>query len=173
MRFLSLKLTDLHVLSYQPASSRSGKTNVKGLKTMVEKGECLMVRLRRGRSWDACMGDKNDYGDSHASLKKDACHFVSMHDHVIAPSLLMPSSNSEDNVHVLHYNVNWMYSAFRSRAITEALLSPEHESGNLTSRDYYAAIQFLPGTHRFYPVRSLPSLWLLLRSHLAPLFSVL
>lgn len=79
---------------------------------------------------------------------------------------------SNGNVHVLHYNINWIYSAFSSRATAEVLLSPERESGNLTTRDYDAAIQFLPGTHRYYPVRSLPSLWLFLRSHLASLFSV-
>lgn len=79
---------------------------------------------------------------------------------------------SNGDVHVLHYNVNWMDSVFRSRAAAEALLSPERESGNLTSRDYDAAIQFLPGTHHYYPVRSLPSLWLFLRSHLASFFSV-
>jgi hypothetical protein len=52
MRLLSLQLTDLHLLNYQ---SRSGKMIVEGLKTMVEIGERLMARLRRGRSWDACM----------------------------------------------------------------------------------------------------------------------
>ena len=50
MRLLSLQLTDLLLLSYQ---SRSGKMTVEGLKTMVEIGERLMARLRRGRSWDA------------------------------------------------------------------------------------------------------------------------
>lgn len=59
------------------------------------------------------------------------------------------------DVHVLPYNVDWMESAFKSRTATEALLSPERELGNLTSRDYDDAIQFLPGNHRHYPVRSL------------------
>ena len=75
------------------------------------------------------------------------------------------------DIHVLHYNINWMDSVFRSRARTEALLSPERESGNLTTRDYDTAIQFLPGTHRYYPVRCLPRLWLFLRSHSASLSS--
>lgn len=75
------------------------------------------------------------------------------------------------DIHVLHYNINWMDSVFRSRARTEALLSPERESGNLTTRDYDAAIQFLPGTHHYYPVRSLARLWLFLRSHSASLSS--
>jgi hypothetical protein len=76
----------------------------------------------------------------------------------------MPPNNEVSNgdVHVLHYNIRWMYSAFRSRAAAETLLSPERESGNLTSRDYDDAIQFLPGPHRHYPVRSLPSIWLFL-----------
>lgn len=84
----------------------------------------------------------------------------------------MPNEVPNDNVHVLHYNINWMDSVFRSRARAEALLSPERESGNLTTRDYDAAIQFLPGTHHYYPVRSLPRLWSLLRSHSTYFFSV-
>ena len=91
-----------------------------------------------------------------------------MYDHVMT-TLLMPlnSEVSNGDVHVLDYNVNWMYSTFTSRAVAEALLSPERESGNLTSRDYDAAIQFLPGNHRHYQVRFFHSLWLYLRSHLA------
>ena len=65
------------------------------------------------------------------------------------------SEVSNGDVHVLHYNVNWMSSAFKSRAAAEALLSPELESGNLSYRDYDTAIQFLPGPHRYYHVRSL------------------
>ena len=68
------------------------------------------------------------------------------------------SEVSNGDVHVLHYDIDWMDSTFRTRAVAEALLSPERESGNLTSRDYDAAIHFLPGSHRHYPVRSLPSL---------------
>ena len=64
-------------------------------------------------------------------------------------------------------NLIWLYSTFTSRATAESLLSPELESGNLTTRDYDNAIRFLPGPHRRYPVRSLPSLCLFLRSHLA------
>jgi hypothetical protein len=79
-----------------------------------------------------------------------------------------PELNTEvpnGDVHVLVYNVHWMVSTFGSRTAAEALLSPERESGNLTSRDYDTAIQFLPGNHRYYPVRSLSNLWLFLRSH--------
>lgn len=79
---------------------------------------------------------------------------------------------SNDDAHVLYYNVTWMNSTFKTRAAAEALLSPERESGNLTFRDYNDAIQFLPGPHRYYPVRSLPSLRLFLRSHLASFSSV-
>jgi hypothetical protein len=65
MRLRSQKLTDLHLLSHQPALSKSGrerKMNVGGLRTMMEVGECLMAVLRRGRSWNACMlaGKNND-----------------------------------------------------------------------------------------------------------------
>jgi hypothetical protein len=67
-------------------------------------------------------------------------------------------SDDKKDVQVLYYNIKWMNSAFTSRAAAEALLSPERDSGNLTSRDYDAAIQFLPNTHSYYPVRSLPSL---------------
>ena len=77
------------------------------------------------------------------------------------------SEVSNGDVHVLQYNVDWMISVFRSRATVETLLSPEHESGNLTTRDYDTAIQFLPGIHHYYPVRPLPSLWPFLRSHLS------
>ena len=66
MGLLSLKLTDLHLLSYQPAS---GKMNVEGLKTMVEIGERLMARLRRGRSWDACMVTRTTTATLTASRK--------------------------------------------------------------------------------------------------------
>ena len=83
------------------------------------------------------------------------------------------SEVSNGDVQELLHNINWMYSAFRSRSTAETLLSPERESGNLTTHDYDATIQFLSSTtHRYYPVRSLPSLWIFLRSHLASLFSV-
>ena len=68
------------------------------------------------------------------------------------------------DVDILLYNVDWMDSTFGSRAAAEALLSPERESGNLTSRDYDDAIQFFSGNHRHYPVRCLSSLWVFIRS---------
>ena len=56
--------------------------NVEGLKTMEEIGERLMGRLRRGRSWDACMVTRTTLTASRR-LESDACHSVSMYDHVI------------------------------------------------------------------------------------------
>jgi hypothetical protein len=85
MRLLSLKLTDLHLLSYQPASSTSGKMIVEGLKTMVEIGERLMARLRRGRSWDACMMTRTTTATLTASRKFEILLLFRFHvyDHVI------------------------------------------------------------------------------------------
>ena len=42
---------------------------VEGLKTMVEIGERLMVRLRRGRSWDVCMVTRTTTATLTASRK--------------------------------------------------------------------------------------------------------
>ncbi|KIM48116.1 hypothetical protein M413DRAFT_439827 [Hebeloma cylindrosporum] len=58
---------------------------------------------------------------------------------------------NKNNAHVVHYNVRWMDSVFKSRDTTEALLSPQREAGNLTSHDYDASLNFLPGYHRYYP----------------------
>jgi hypothetical protein len=69
------------------------------------------------------------------------------------PTLLMPEPRP-----YIYHNPSWLYSTFKSRATAEVLLSPELESGNLTTRDYDNAIKFLPGAHRRYPVRSLPNL---------------
>jgi len=63
MRFHSLDLTDLNLVSYQSAQARSGKKRKRNggeknsvlhrcLRTMVEVGGCLMAGLRRARSWD-------------------------------------------------------------------------------------------------------------------------
>ena len=59
--------------------------NVEGLKAMVEIGERFVARLRRGRSWDACMVTRTMTATLTASrkLESDACHLVSMYDHVI------------------------------------------------------------------------------------------
>ncbi|KAF9460803.1 hypothetical protein BDZ94DRAFT_1222422 [Collybia nuda] len=50
----------------------------------------------------------------------------------------------------LRYNIRWVEHTFTSRNITESLLSPERESGNITTNDYEAATAFLPGFHRHY-----------------------
>jgi hypothetical protein len=50
-------------------------------------------------------------------------------------------------------NLFWMERTFKERATTESLLSPERENGLLTSHDYDAAVNFLPGAHRHYNVR--------------------
>ncbi|KAF8622900.1 hypothetical protein AX15_006664 [Amanita polypyramis BW_CC] len=52
----------------------------------------------------------------------------------------------------LNYNIRWIEQTFHSRSATEALLRPEHESGNITTNDYELAIRFLPGPHRHYRV---------------------
>ena len=58
----------------------------------------------------------------------------------------------------LAYNIRWIQKTFTSRPITESLLAPERESGNISTNDYEAATNFLPGFHRHYPVRlSVPS----------------
>lgn len=53
----------------------------------------------------------------------------------------------------LKYNLAWIESTFKSRPNTEILLAPEREEGNLTTNDYELATRFLPGPHRYYPVR--------------------
>ena len=52
----------------------------------------------------------------------------------------------------LRYNVRWIEHTFSSRPVTESLLSPERESGNLTTKDYEAATNFFPGPSRRYRV---------------------
>ena len=52
----------------------------------------------------------------------------------------------------LRYNVRWIERTFTSRPVTESLLSPERESGNLTTNDYEAATNFFPGPSRRYQV---------------------
>jgi hypothetical protein len=53
---------------------------------------------------------------------------------------------------VLKYNVRWIEHTFTSRLVTESLLSPERESGNITTNDYEAATAFFPGPTRRYGV---------------------
>ncbi|KAJ3568795.1 hypothetical protein NP233_g5470 [Leucocoprinus birnbaumii] len=50
----------------------------------------------------------------------------------------------------LNYNVRWMTNSFSNRSKVESLLGPEHSAGNISRHDYDAAINFLPGFHRFY-----------------------
>lgn len=54
---------------------------------------------------------------------------------------------------VLKYNVRWIEQTFTSPSVTESLLSPERESGNITTNDYEAATRFFPGPKRRYHVR--------------------
>lgn len=67
----------------------------------------------------------------------------------------------------LRYNVRWIEHTFTSRAVTEALLSPERESGNITTKDYEAATNFFPGPTRRYRVGLLMSLPFQSAKHLA------
>ena len=53
-----------------------------------------------------------------------------------------------------NYNVAWIDRTFHSRAVAEALLAPERESGNISPNDYELATRFLPGVHRHYSVHS-------------------
>lgn len=54
----------------------------------------------------------------------------------------------------LNYNITWIDRTFHSRSVTEALLAPERESGNISHNDYELATRFLPGPHRHYSVHS-------------------
>lgn len=76
MRLHSLELTDLHLLNYQPAWSRSEKMkmNVADQRAMVVS-ERLTAGFRRGRSWDACMlaGKNNDALTLTAEQKSCTC----------------------------------------------------------------------------------------------------
>lgn len=69
----------------------------------------------------------------------------------------------------LRYNVRWIESTFPSRTVAESLLSPERESGNITTHDYEAATLFLPGYHRYYrhlgSLLAIPLLYAIRRPH--------
>jgi len=52
----------------------------------------------------------------------------------------------------LRYNVRWIEHTFTSRPVTQSLLSPERDAGNLTTNDYEAATNFFPGPSRRYRV---------------------
>jgi len=47
--------------------------------------------------------------------------------------------------------LKWVFQTFDSRTKTAELLAPELENSNLSPHDYELAINFLPGTHRFWP----------------------
>ncbi|KAG6820115.1 hypothetical protein H0H93_005262 [Arthromyces matolae] len=50
----------------------------------------------------------------------------------------------------LNYNVRWAQSTFSNRAVTESLLAPERDVGNVSSNDYEAALQFNSSSSRHY-----------------------
>ncbi|PFH54562.1 hypothetical protein AMATHDRAFT_134838 [Amanita thiersii Skay4041] len=52
--------------------------------------------------------------------------------------------------HNFSYNIRWVELTFTSPSITEQLLSPERESGNISYNDYQLATRFLPASHRHY-----------------------
>ena len=70
------------------------------------------------------------------------------------------------------YSVGWVQLVFSSRTVTEELLLPEREGGNLTYADYEKAINFLPRAkqYAYRPVCRCPSpicllLFLITRNH--------
>ncbi|KAJ8521420.1 hypothetical protein ONZ45_g1853 [Pleurotus djamor] len=63
----------------------------------------------------------------------------------------MSDTSTPSKHHQLKYNLTWVQDTFPSRQAAEILLSPEREQGNLTSRDYELAANFLPGPHKYYP----------------------
>ena len=54
------------------------------------------------------------------------------------------------------YPVQWLDQTFPSRSKAEALLRPDLESGLINQHDYNLATTFLPGFHRYWPVRVPP-----------------
>ena len=53
----------------------------------------------------------------------------------------------------MSYPVAWLDETFSSRQRTEALLRPDLDSGIITEHDFRLATTFLPGYHRYWPVR--------------------
>ena len=47
----------------------------------------------------------------------------------------------------------WLKQTFNTKSQAEILLRPDYESGLITQHDYNLAITFLPGPHRYLPVR--------------------
>ena len=48
---------------------------------------------------------------------------------------------------------SWFDHTFASRSRTEVLLRPDLESGLLSQHDFDLSVSFLPGYHRYLPVR--------------------
>lgn len=47
----------------------------------------------------------------------------------------------------------WLDQTFTSRTQAETILRPYLDVGTITDHDYNLAVSFLPGTHRYWPVR--------------------
>lgn len=52
------------------------------------------------------------------------------------------------------YPIQWLDATFRNRTTAEQLLRPDLDSGLITSHDFHLASAFLPGNHRYWPVRT-------------------
>ncbi|TFK77010.1 hypothetical protein BDN72DRAFT_22667 [Pluteus cervinus] len=50
----------------------------------------------------------------------------------------------------LRYNISWVERTFSSSSVAESLLRPERDAGNISPRDYDAAVHFFSGRHKFY-----------------------
>jgi len=57
---------------------------------------------------------------------------------------MAPNDSDESKLVQGKYSIRWLETVFTSKAVTEELLSPERENGNLTTNDYERAIDFLP-----------------------------
>ncbi|KXN89940.1 hypothetical protein AN958_04944 [Leucoagaricus sp. SymC.cos] len=74
-----------------------------------------------------------------------------------------PPSTPPQSTAPFSYNVRWMTNTFNTRARVESLLGPEQAAGNVSTHDYNAAINFLPGFHRYYGVPALSAVYVLRR----------
>ena len=59
--------------------------------------------------------------------------------------------------HMVQADFQFLDSTFKTRAQTEQILRPYLEAGALTERDFQTAVVFLPGNHRYWPVRVISS----------------
>lgn len=57
-----------------------------------------------------------------------------------------------------NYPLRWLMRTFPSKRSVQELLGPERDNGTVSQHDYLLAESFLPGTHRYLPVRLPPSL---------------